>query len=46
MIEAPSDWGEALHVRHTVAAALSADLVGSEGGPASLALFASPLKPS
>jgi hypothetical protein len=26
-------------------AALSADLVGSEGGPASLALFASPQKP-
>jgi hypothetical protein len=44
MIEAPSDWGEAL-TRSTLAATLSADLVGSEGGPASLAVFASPQQP-
>jgi hypothetical protein len=41
LIEAPSDGGEAL-MCGTFTAALSADLVGSEGGPASLAVFASP----
>jgi hypothetical protein len=46
MIEAPSSWGEALGRGICFAAALSADLVGSKGGPASLAVFASPQKPS